>query len=279
MKPQSKIVVVILFCAMPAMAQYGYGGPPSMPSMPSAMDQSRASAHAPSFPWAKDDALLTTVQGDVRSGGITAVAPHVADVEQALTNPQLTYNAGSTVYVLTDGPGETLAALAVLGPKKDVNTVAMASPYPLLSLYLGSYYNEVGKPDQALRVLDAGLKLSPITGVQLGKTMPALTAERGAALAGLKRWQDDIDNEDAGLKLEGASDKLRALLDRGRGYALTELGRLDEAEAAYNESLKLEPGNPRALHELQYIAGLRTGAQPTPGGIIPLQQPQGPAAK
>ena len=274
MKQQSKILITFLFCAMPAMAQYGgYGPPASMPSMPSAMDQSRPSAHTPLFPWTKDEALLSAVQGDVRTGGITAVASHAADMEQALTNPQLTYSADSTVYLLTDGAGETAAALSILGAKKDVRMVAMANPYPLLSLYLGSYFDEVGKPDQALRVLDAGLKLSPLTGVQLGKTVPALTAERGAALAGLKRWQDEVDNEDAGLKLEGASDKMRALLYRGRGFALTELGRLDEAEAAYDQSLTLEPGNPRALHELQYIAGLRAGNKPTEGTMTPLQPP------
>ena len=42
---------------------------------------------------------------------------------------------------------------------------------------------------------------------------------------------------------------------RGRGLALTELKRLDEAEAAYRDALALEPGNALATSELQYIAG------------------------
>jgi tetratricopeptide (TPR) repeat protein len=276
MKPQSKILIAFLFCAMPAMAQYGgYGGPPSsMPSMPSAMDQPRPSAHTQSFPWTRDQALLEKLQNEIDSGGIMAVAPHAAEMEEALTSPQLTYTASGTVYVLTDGPAEAIMGMIVQKvQKKGDSAVAMPNPYPLLSLYLGSYYNEVEKPDQALRILDGGLKLSPLAGFQAGATLPALTAERGAALAGLKRWQDEVDNEDAGLKLKDASDKIRALLYRGRGFALTELGRLDEAEAAYNESLTLEPGNPRALHELKYIAGLRAGTKPTDGTMTPLQPP------
>lgn len=46
---------------------------------------------------------------------------------------------------------------------------------------------------------------------------------------------------------------------RGRGYILVELKRLDEAEASFNDSLKVEPKNPIAVNELRYIAELRRG--------------------
>lgn len=46
-------------------------------------------------------------------------------------------------------------------------------------------------------------------------------------------------------------EKGRAL--RGQGYALVELGKLDEAESAYNAALKLDPGDKKSLGELEYI--------------------------
>lgn len=44
---------------------------------------------------------------------------------------------------------------------------------------------------------------------------------------------------------------------RGMGFMLIELNRLDEAEQALRDSLKLDPGNDVALNELAYIRELR----------------------
>lgn len=282
-RPVAAFLLCVTFLPVPALCA-GYGSEPSpTSSRPSTTENAQSSVPAHSFPWTRAHALLATLQHEVSAGGIMAVAPHAAELEQILIKPQLTYGVVSdgklTIYVLTDGPAEAMVALAVLGHQKGARAVALTNPYPLLSLYLASYYDEIKRPDQALHVLDTGLKLSPISGVRLGETVPNLIAERGAALAGLKHWQDEVNNENAGLKLGSMSDNLRALLYRGRGFALTELGRLDEAEAAYKESLKLEPGNPRAEHELQYIAGLRAGSKPVAGGIISLQPSAAAAQK
>ena len=40
---------------------------------------------------------------------------------------------------------------------------------------------------------------------------------------------------------------------RGKGYSLIDLGRLDEAKAAYQRALELEPNNETAQKELDYI--------------------------
>ena len=44
---------------------------------------------------------------------------------------------------------------------------------------------------------------------------------------------------------------------RGQGINLIDLNRLDEAEAALQRSLEVEPENPNALHELGYLERLR----------------------
>ncbi|MGD0866970.1 MAG: tetratricopeptide repeat protein [Rhizomicrobium sp.] len=232
-------------------------------------------------PWQKDQALMKTAWADIQSGGILAVAPHVPDLEQPLANAKQTIDSAAsssgTRYVLTDGPADTLMTLLLAATDKTGNgqhVVAVQDPYPNISFYLGSYYNEIGKFDDAVRVLDEGLALAGVQGLGtgIGASQPILVSEKGAALAGLKRWPDALAAYDSALKIDGLDDAMRAHLLRGRGYALTELNRLDEAEQAYNDSLKYEPGNARAQSELQYISGLRTGARPVaPGGLVPVQ--------
>jgi hypothetical protein len=53
---------------------------------------------------------------------------------------------------------------------------------------------------------------------------------------------------------------------RGEGYALVDLNRLDEAEAAYKESLKVDPDHGHALEELKFIESVRRGT-PTDTGM------------
>lgn len=225
-------------------------------------------------PWEQSQALLKDVQQAVQAGGIRAIEPRAAEMEKALASAQLTYQVGDTTYVLTDGMAEALVAMAMVtsdkssGPRK---AVAVDNPYPGIALYLGSYYDEIGKPDQGVRVLDAGLSLSAISGIELGESRPMLLTEKGEALVALKRAADALAVFDEGLKIDDLEPHIHAHLYRGRGFALTELGRLDEAEEAYRASLRLEPDNPTALHELAYIAGLRKGGNSTVPALQPLQ--------
>jgi tetratricopeptide (TPR) repeat protein len=153
--------------------------------------------------------------------------------------------------------------------------MAIANPYPSASFYLGSYYNEIGKHADALRVLDIGLALpGPVPGMPAAADhLPFLINERGAALIATKQWPEALANFDKGLAIAPLADRPRALLLRGRGFALTELGRLDEAEKSYRDSLASEPNNARALGELNYIARIRAGGALSATGIVPSQPP------
>jgi tetratricopeptide (TPR) repeat protein len=221
-------------------------------------------------PWQRAQALVNIATADIQSAGIRAIAGRVPDLEQALADaPKTPFVIGpdsGTIYVLVDGMGEALIATAEAAEAMKSGTGhkkvdAVSNPYPATSLYLGSYYDDTGAPDSALRVLDEGLASStayePLTGGSLGEHRPQLISERGTALISLKRWTDALADYDDGLKLSNLKAEDHARLLRGRGFALTELGRLDEAEAAYNESLKLEPKNALAQNELKYIAQLR----------------------
>lgn len=55
-----------------------------------------------------------------------------------------------------------------------------------------------------------------------------------------------------------SQQRFQALSLRGLGFALIELKRLDEAEATFQESLKVDPNNRLALDELAYIRQLRS---------------------
>jgi tetratricopeptide (TPR) repeat protein len=60
----------------------------------------------------------------------------------------------------------------------------------------------------------------------------------------------------------GSDDDHRKVIDltrawRGKGYCLTEQGRLDEAEQLYWECLKLDPEDNKAKNELKYISSRR----------------------
>lgn len=251
-------------------------------------DDAPASARSASAaqPWVADQELAKTVWADIQSGGILGVASHVAEMEKALANARQSIDAARAnkdpSFVLTDGTTDVLIQLAAAATDKSrgaVRVVAVDNPYPTIAFFLGSYYNEIGKFDDAVRVLDEGLASSGALdmGIGVGAHEPALLSEKGAALVGLKRWADALAAYDAAMKIDGLDGGMRAHILRGRGFALTELGRLEEATQAYNDSLKLEPGNARAQRELQYIAGLRAGDTPTATSLAPVQPQSVPA--
>ncbi len=230
-------------------------------------------------PWVRDKVLADATVADVEKEGILSVERHRADLEAALGGARQSIalaekGDGETSYVLTDGPADTLLGLAeaTTSGRETGRVVALPNPYPEIGFYLGSYYNEIGKPQDGLRVLDLALDAEPASGAR----HPLLVIERGASLNSLHRTQEALANFDEGLKAPDVEPALRASMLRGRGYSLTELGRLDEAQAAYGESLKLQPGNERALHELQYIEGLKAGGRPTQGYLATVR-PDRPA--
>lgn len=237
--------------------------------------------------------LQKQVSDNLGKGGLRALAPLVPDIEQALSGARACFpslrNADGSLVILADGGAETLMA-AVSMATKNIKGSTLYNPFPQFAVILGSYFNEIGKPEDALRALAAGLLLSPFPEERLGRNVPALLAEKGAALNALKRFDEALRDYDEALKIKGLADADQARMHRGRGFALTELDRLDEAENAYRDALKIAPADARALHELAYIAELRAGTAkhdfylttaPPPGpgqDVAPEQRAEKPAA-
>jgi len=219
-------------------------------------------------PWADAQKVINATAADIQKSSFQGIASHVQELEAVLAAAQSAYDApsppGGPVYRLVDGSGESLEALLATTITKPQGAggkvVAVQSPYVVASFLLSTYYNEVRRPVDALRVLDAGLALPNVDpDLGAGSHRPKLLAERGAAFVLMKRWPDALASYDKGLALTGVDPHDRGQLLRGRGFALTELGRLDEAEKSYRDSLAADPGNKLALQELDYIAKLRAG--------------------
>jgi len=117
---------------------------------------------------------------------------------------------------------------------------------------LGYIAVELRDAAQALRWLDRAHETAPYE--------PEALTERGVALNMMRDWAGALDSYQRALVLTRTHPEAayaQALALRGTGYALIELGDLAAAQSAYEDSLKLEPGNKVANNELTYIKQLR----------------------
>jgi tetratricopeptide (TPR) repeat protein len=213
-----------------------------------------------------EDAVLAATR-DMQTSGVLAARNHEAALLKVLANMPRPFERVRLANGVTEYRGDSMADCLAYGTAHgksgSASLVCRGNPFPTAAFFLGSYYDEVGQPEKALSALDAGLVAAPQS--------TALIGERGAALIALHRLDDALADYDRGIAIENQAPTFRAKLFRGRGYVLTELKRLDEAEQAYVDSLKLDPNNPRANNELAYIATLRAGAAPSKGGLISVQ--------
>jgi tetratricopeptide (TPR) repeat protein len=262
-----------LLLAPPATAQ-PTKPPPYAQSLPQISPEADAFASAGAREVSGGDADADPVlaaQADVAAHGITAIKDHEAALQQVLADmpdPFVREGVqGEAASYRADSMADCIAhAAAKLPTGGSGKLLCKGNPYPAAAFYLGSYDNEIGQPNEALAVLDRGLIAGP--------NATLLIAERNAALIALHRWDDVLAGAARGLAITNLSPRDRALMLRNKGFALTELKRLDEAQRAYEDSLTLDPDNALAKNELRYIAGLKAGAAPTQGSIFLPNRPK-----
>jgi tetratricopeptide (TPR) repeat protein len=126
------------------------------------------------------------------------------------------------------------------------------SAYPRAHYYLGFLSVKSKQYDRAVVFLDQGIALEP--------TNAKFRFEKAQALVGMKRHQEALALYDSVNAIgPHVSPHDIAVALRGRGFVLVEMGDLDRAQKAFEESLTIEPGNDVACNELRYIAQLRRG--------------------
>ncbi len=232
-------------------------------------------------PWISDQQLLVDAWAATGRDDIKAIAPYVPDLEKALARAKHAYDlakhgSGDNSYQLIEGgwvwvtPIEQSTGVAT--PSKSSHKIVPASnPYPMTSVVLASYYNAVGRPRDALRVIGMGLALPDIN-ESLNRL--SLVVERGDALTALKLWREALASYSEDPRSPNVDVVAEAKMYLGRGNVLIKLKRLDDAEASFKRSLELDPDNERALEELAYIAKLNREAASTPlSAISPLPTP------
>lgn len=219
---------------------------------------------------AKDEAVVRKV---IQAGSLKAAATYEGELNAVLAHaparyPQIDRKPEMTlVRSISDQAGLGGAVLiAGLNTKdgKSSTTATSFNTYAMAALLLGSIANERRDPRGAIAYLDKGLALQPDNLM--------LITEKGAAMTVLQRYADALalyesaENIDFITKLLDPGGEAR--LQRGKGFVLIELKRLDEAEAAYEAALKLEPNHAGARGELDYIRKLRAGGKQAPIGLF-----------
>jgi tetratricopeptide (TPR) repeat protein len=208
----------------------------------------------------EDTDLVVNVQRAFQQASFPAIRAYLPRLREAMDHAPACYpeieRRGDEIIIRSDDSGQSLTlnvALAALAASngENIRIVQNDNIYMWTSFLLGSYANEMHQYDEAITWLDRGLALQPHA--------QYLVSEKSMALSELGR------KEEAHALLRGELDSGANLaLDRARfermdGILLIDLQRLDEAEAALNESIRLLPNNPIARSELQYIAQLRAG--------------------
>jgi tetratricopeptide (TPR) repeat protein len=192
--------------------------------------------------------------------------PMASDLKTVVANapahwPVVERQPGLTTVRIND-PGAALATMLAAAAIPDAKSgsekgkaVAVFNTYGTAALLLGTLAVEKRQPEEALIWLERGLAFQPDN--------LALVTEKGSALILQHRFAEALAFYDAQPTIDLlaglANPDGEARVQRSRGFCLTELNRLDEAEAAYTRSLELEPDHGGAKAELAYIRKLRAG--------------------
>jgi tetratricopeptide (TPR) repeat protein len=251
------LTAVIFACATPALAQEK---PPEPPAASPAFVVASCPENTAAPDEAEDQRLLGRIYTAFGAAGFPAIRAYLPRLREAMEHapacyPQVEMRGQSIIVRSTDQQEYlTLSILAagVVAQGGGHVTVSQApNAYAEISLMLGSYANENHNFDEAISWLDRGLALQPEN--------QFLISEKATALSALSRKQEAYDLLRAALDNPMALTLDRARFQRMAGVILIDLDRLDEAEAALNESIRLQPNNPTARNELAYIARLRAG--------------------
>ncbi|MCC2673258.1 MAG: hypothetical protein K0R58_205 [Ramlibacter sp.] len=146
-----------------------------------------------------------------------------------------------------EGVGHYEAGRWLQAEQKFAASLSLAPGRPSVLTNLGAVLIKLGRPDEALSLLQEAVRLEPDNPEALGHCGTAL-AELGVPAQALQMFDRAL-----------ARDAGNATIWRLRGTVLKELGNLDGAAGSFREALA-RGGDPELLH--YYLAGLDAGEPP-----------------
>ncbi len=120
----------------------------------------------------------------------------------------------------------------------------------------GFAYLSLGDNARAQASYQGSLKLSPLNAHYIVELGHAVQRQKDWPQA-MHLYQSALENAPL-YSPPGARDFDMITALQGIGYVDVELGKLDDAEAAYRRSLEIDPHNAGSLNELAYVQGLRS---------------------
>lgn len=162
------------------------------------------------------------------------------------------YGKRQETYYSARGMTDALLYAALPPNAKPASPVVVLGPAWAMAYWGRGYaYNEMARYDDALIELRKALALAPLDAqynIEIGYTYQR-QGQWSLSLAHYKTAEAYVSITVA----SGEVDEISCKAFRGQGYDLVELHRYDAARAAYRSCLKLKPGEPKSMGELNYI--------------------------
>ena len=164
------------------------------------------------------------------------------------------YGKSDKTYYCARGTSETLLYLMTAATAKK-SAVALGPAWADAYHIKGYALIDLGRIDDAQAVLKKAVALSPENAYYLSELAYTYQIQHHLATA----LEIYTHAEEAARTFSPTDVKTveltRAL--RGQGFILSDMNRLDEAESRYRATLKIDPNDEKAKHELKYIAEQR----------------------
>lgn len=159
------------------------------------------------------------------------------------------------VYSAHDQTDALLYAMITNLSGKPKETVVFGPAWAKAYWMRGYIYGEMNQLDQEIAQLDKALALAPMDPQYNNELAYAYGQKRDFARA--MELYDTAQSHAELVSDPQMANHYKCVALRGKGYALVELNKLDEAESAYKACLALTPDEPKSVGELEYIKGLR----------------------
>ena len=181
----------------------------------------------------------------------------IADFDKAIELCEALYPSDGKIVYASRGTTETLYYMLLASADSEgaftVDTTCSEA------LYLRGYSAlDLGDLNLAEEYVKRAIDMAPVNSVYL--------SELGHIYQTKKEWESALDlfSQAEVSATSFSPDELKshelARAKRGVGFALVELGRLDDAEEKFKECLEIDADDKGAKHELQYIEQLRQKA-------------------